>query len=411
MKKLCFSLFFALMVCAGLAAQARDTTPHVTQIRVESRNNLIRLTWEDSPAAQGPVYIFRSARPFIVSIPANIRPVVVRYGQQYYIDDTDDMENIYYFIAASEVSGRRFDFIIPRVNSTQVNLAGSTDFAEEPQQEVPAIVVHDVPQVETAPVDGISNISAVTDGERVIITFTLTGPRRNAILYRSMQPVRQPHDLLNSVMIRPGVTSPYTDTPVPGAACFYAVIFEDEISSGSMEINPGINATEFAVMISSDRAAERTIRPIPLPILTLRNTLPESFFISDVPVQVPLSAELTSMLRDIRMPSRVPAPQRNPRIFTVDLESPASGEESALFQLLMEYFIRFEWDNARAGLRTYLSLPRTGDTEARARFYLGQALYFTGSYREALMEFLFFKNHYPLEARDWIDSVLEAMIN
>jgi len=107
-----------LAVCANVFAQSKDHIPYITQIKVESRNNLIRLTWVDSPDARGPVYIFRSARPFTGSIPANIRPVVVRYGEQYYIDDADDMENLFYFIAASDVSGQRYDIILPKINST-----------------------------------------------------------------------------------------------------------------------------------------------------------------------------------------------------------------------------------------------------------------------------------------------------
>jgi hypothetical protein len=376
--------------------------PHVTQIHVESRNNLIRLTWVDSPDARGPVFIFRSARPFVGSIPANIRPIIIRYGQQYHVDDTDDMGNVHYVIIASDVSGQRFDLILPRVNSTSVN------FVAADEGEEPAVIV--APPVITL-TQGISNIRAARDGERIIITYDISGPRRNAILYRSMQPVRRSHDLFNAVVVQSGITSPFIDFPVSGISWYYAVIFEDEIASGNIGINPGVNATTISVAITADRGIqERSLRPMPLPILTLRNTMPDSLFITDVPEQVSLSTESANILRNIQMPSRKPNLLKDPRIFVIDMEAPLGGEESVLFQILMEYFIKFEWESARIGLQNYLSLPRSRDVEARARFYLGQTLYYTGNFREALMEFLTFRTSNPLEANRWISAVLSAMV-
>ena len=403
MRKGCFPAIIILLAvfCAGLSAQSRVSAPHVTGIKVEARNNLIRLSWSDSPDARGPVYIFRSARSFSGSIPANIRPVLVRYGQQYYVDDTDDLGNVHYFIAASDTSGRRYDVILPRVNSTSINFVSVED------EEEPAIVEAPPPPREA--IRGIANLTAILDGERVIITFDVPVQRRNAILYRSMQPLRQAQDMLNAVIVQSGVVSPFTDSPVPGISWYYAVIYEDEIASGSMGIRPGVNATVTPVKITQPYAAERFIRPIPLPVLTLRNTMPEGFYL-ETPDQIPLTAGSAAMLRNTRVPSKIPLELKTPRVFAVDLEAPTGGEESALFQIVTEHFIKFDWDNALVSLRHYLSLPRSRDIEVRARFYLGQTLYYTEKYRDSLMEFLFFRAHHPEEATGWIDAVLTAMV-
>ena len=401
MKRWVFTAILALVlaVSSGLAAQDGNASPHVSQIRAESRNNLIRLTWVDSPDVRGPVYIFRSTRPFSGSIPANSRPVIVRYGEQYYIDDTEEMENIYYFIAASDTAGRRYDTIIPNINSTNVNLT---------QAAVLEPPVRDTPKVE--PIQGISNLRVVRDGDRVIVTYDVAGPHKNAILYRSMQPVRRPQDLLNAVIVQSGISSPFVDFPVPGLSWYYAVIYEDEISSGNMGIRSGINATISAVIISGDDAAERAIRPIPLPVMSLRNAMGDNFFLTDISGQVPLSAETERMLRNTQMPPKAPLVKKAPRVFAVDLQSPSGGEESALFQIVKEYFEKRDWEGAQAGLTHYLTLPRSKDVEARARFYLGQTLYFTGNYREALFEFLSVKSLHPAEANVWIDAILTAMV-
>ncbi|MCL2175340.1 MAG: hypothetical protein FWB73_04765 [Treponema sp.] len=398
MKNLRFPVIFALILTlpAVIGAQNRGA-PHVTGIQVETRDNLKRITWIDSPDARGHVYIFRSARPFVGSIPANIRPVIVRYGQQYYIDDIDDMGNVHYFIAASDSLGRRFDLIIPHINSTSVDITQT----EEPVTAAES-AVRELAR-------GISNLRAVQDGERIIIFYDTSGPRKNAILYRSMQSVRQPQDLLNAVIVQSGVASPFVDYPLPGISFYYAVIYEDEISSGNVGIRPGDNATVTPVVITSQQRAERSIRPIPLPILTIRNAMPEGFY-SPIPDTVPLSSETANALRNNRMPSKMPIVLKSPRVFAVDLEAPTGGEESALFQIVMENFINLDWENARVRIQHYLSLPRSVEIEARARFYLGQTLYYTEKYKEALMEFLSFKAHHPAEANNWIEAVLTAMV-
>jgi len=416
MEKRRISTFFALFltICASLAlpdslaSQGREASPYVTQIRAEPRNNLIRITWVDSPDARGPVYIFRSARPFIGSIPANIRPVIVRYGVQYYIDDIDDIENIYYFIAASDTSGRRYDVIIPQTNSTNVNLSAEQTQAAVPDSS-PAIVTVEIrPPV---PVQGISNLRASRDGERVIITYSTSSPEKKAVLYRSMQPINQPQDLLNALIVQSGIRSPFVDSPVPGYNWYYAVIYEEEISGGNIGIRPGINATTAGVIISGDQEVEQALRPIPLPLLSLRNAVGEGFFLPEVTEQVPLSAQSERMLRAARMTARVTHVLKTPRVFVVDLESPSSGEESALFQIVNEQFCLLDWEGARVSLQHYLSLPRTRDVEARARFYLGQTLYYTGNYRAALIEFLFIRSIHPVEANNWIDAILAAMVS
>ena len=402
MKKRFFLAVLALIwavstsLVTSLAAQEREFPPHVSQIKAEPRNNLIRLTWVDSPDVKGPVYIFRSTRPFGESIPPNIRPVIVRYGDQYYMDDADDLENLYYFIAASDTSGRRYDVIIPQINST------GTD-SEAPVTQIPPV------RAAFEPIQGISNLQANQDGDKVIITFDVTDANKNAVLYRSMQPVRQPQDLLNAIIVKSEIVSPFVDFPVPGITWYYTAVYEDEISGGKMGIRPGINATTSAVIISGDEVTQ-ALRPLPLPFMTLRNAMPDGYFLPGAADIIPMSEETANMLKNIRIPSKAPLTPKTPRVFTVDLQSPSSGEESALFQIVKEFFEKRDWEGARTSLLHYLSLPRSKDVEARARFYLGQALYFTGNYREALFEFLSIRSVHTVEANIWIEAVLTAMV-
>ena len=385
-----FALFVILSIfskSAGLAAQALpagDFTPHVTHIRAEVRNNLARLTWVDSPHAHGPVYIFRSTRPFTDSVPPHIRPVVVGYGTQSYIDDTDDLENLYYFIAASDISGQRFNVILPGRNTI------STYQSDEP-------VEHRPPEIPIVPtVQPASNLMARQDGDRVIITYMSANLRQNIILFRSMQPIRQPHDLINAIIVQNNFVSPFVDYPVPGITWYYAVLYENEIFAGNFRIRPGFNATVSPVIVSAG-LAEHSLRPAPLPPMTTRGT--ES---------TPLRQDTLTLLQNMQVPPRVQAPQQTPRVFYVDTQAPSGGEDLALYQIVNDHF-GVDWESARSGLQLFLSSPRQKNTEIRARFYLAQAFYFTGNYREALLEFLLVRSDIPDEANNWINATLAAM--
>ncbi|MCL2410185.1 MAG: hypothetical protein FWC97_00945, partial [Treponema sp.] len=330
MKKPFFAtiIIFLLAVPLSLFSQVRDFMPHITNIQIEARQNLVRLTWTDSPDARGNVYIFRAARPFTGAIPANIRPIIVRYGQQYFIDDTDGMDNVHYFIAASDLTGQRFDLILPRINSISIG------FAQTPQIDVPIVVAP--PVVRELP-RGISNLRAVLEGDRVVITYDVSEPHRNVVLYRSMQPVHRPQDLRSAVIVQSGIRPPFIDMPVSGINWYYVALFQDEIAAGNITIIPGVNATVTSVMIPSALESEPYLRPMPLPVLTLRNIMPEGFF-ADTHEKMPLRADTIAILRQFDMPQRKPLEKLEPRVFAADLEAPAGGEESILFQIIMEHF-------------------------------------------------------------------------
>lgn len=378
--------------------------PSITQLRAEVKNNLIRLTWVDSPEAKGPVYIFRAARPFSGGIPPNSRPVVVQYGMQYYVDDSEDMETLYYFIAASNTEGRRFDSIVSQRNSTTVNL---TQIQSEEDTSAVEIAAEEEPVVPV--LTGVSGIRATLDidGEGVVITYSVSG-EKNVILYRSAQAVRQPQDLINAVIIQSQASSPFVDYPIPGVLWYYAAIPEDDVFGGNIRIRQGNNVTADAIAIPAAAGREDwKSRPIPLPILAIHSMSEDNSRV--LPQPHPLGAQ-ASRAAERFLGSNAPLLKKEPFIFESDMRGPASGEESAMVQIVQNFFVRGEWNAARTRLQNYLSLPVSEDVQKRARFYLGQTLYFTDNYKEALFEFLSIQSYHP-EVDKWIDAVLSAMVH
>ncbi|MDR1239768.1 MAG: hypothetical protein LBK27_06615 [Treponema sp.] len=413
-----FSLFFLPAILAGLfgAAPAFSQTepeepvfaPFVSRLSVEVKNNLVRLSWIDSPDARGPVYIFRSAQPFETGrIPGNIRPVETPYGAQSFIDETEGAGTIHYFAAASDGLGRRYDVVIPYNNTVSVNMTGSDTeniFLTEEQNVRPAA-------------SGVFGLEVRVEEEGVNISYRTAEEGKNTVLYRSVQPLRNTADLLRAVIVQSGPPAPFVDYPVPGIPYYYAVIFEDELVRGNVGIYPGQNATTQAVEIPPGAGRiglsgpETPIRSMPLPLLSVYNAVPGSDRYSEIPRRTPLGPEAAKALGNIPQGSPNPPPQKKPRAFSRDLEAPAGGEESPLRIIVQGVFSQRDWQSARTELLRYLSLPRSALSEARARFYLGQTYYFSGNNREALIEFLLVQSHYPEEAKEWINAALAAMIH
>jgi hypothetical protein len=400
--------FFVFTVWGGTqTVQGVLSAPFVSGLKAETRNNLVRLTWADSADARGPVYIFRSTRPFGGEIPQGLEPVEIAYGIQSYIDEFDGSGTFYYFVAASDPLEQRYDIVVSGTNTVMVILEA---LAEAPSFD-------EAGRTGPLPELGISSLAARVEGDAVIITYDSGGiPEsglKKAILYRSGRPIRQPQDLLNAVIVLSGVSSPFVDYPMPGLPWFYALILEDDITGGSVGIYPGRNATRTAVEITSGEAPpadERPIRSLPLPAMSVHNAVPGSDRLSDIPDPEPLRDETLKALESVARAPAPPPPDKNPRAFTRDLAAPAGGEDSELMLIVQDSFAKRDWRTANGELQRYLSLPRSADTEARARFYLGQTCYFSGKYREALIEFLFVRPLYPNEAYVWIEAALSALI-
>jgi hypothetical protein len=373
------------------ASPEAPSGPFVSDLRAEVRENLIRLSWIDSPDAQGAVYIYRSATPFGEGrLPVHL--AAVPYGTGFFIDEADSSGTVYYFAAASGETGRPHTVFVTGHNVLSVTVAA-------------------IPEPAPAPSGGteITGIEARVEGESVIITCRVPEGAKNTILYRSVEPVRRTADLLSAVIVRPGAVFPFADYPVPGIPYYYTVIYEDELNRGVVRIQPGANSTLRAVEVLS--AAEgNSLRSLPLPLLSIHTTVPGADRFSELPPVTPLGPAAAKAVEGLR-PQAPPAPApKKPRAFSEDLTTAPEGGEPALRGIVQGPFLRRDWENARDDLLRYLSLPRNAALEARARFYLGQACYFTGRYQDALIEFLLFQKEYPLEAGEWLETVLDKIV-
>jgi hypothetical protein len=374
--------------------------PFISQLRGEIKNNLIRLSWVDSPNVRGPVYIYASQTPFDSAHPYYlVRPVEVPYGVQSYIDEVENLGQWHYFIATSDDRGQRYEIYMPYSNAISLTVG---EFQDE-----------SFPATGPGTASKIAGLEASVRGDGVLISFRLNAPVRNPLLYRSVSPVTKPQDLVNAVLVEDGINSPFMDYPVPGIPYYYAVIAEDELVSGNLGIYPGYNATVTATEVPSGTRTglgdSPGIRAIPLPLISVNAVSPGRGY-GDVPPPTPLSPEAARAVNSMRGPeTSAPLPRKTPRVFDLDLEPPSGGEEYTLRSIVQGSFKNRDWPVCGEEILQFLSLPRSGAAESRARFYLAQSYYFSGSYREALFEFLTVQINYPDEASEWIQATLAML--
>ena len=414
-KRLLWLILTLALIGLPLTAQtgAAVFAPYVSRLSGEARNNFVRLSWVDSVGVRGPVHIYRSGDPFDSATPlAAMRPVIIPYGVQSYIDEVENEGTFYYFVAACDEAGRSYDIPIAFTNTISVQVSLGAAFSPSVISErAPAAPVAPSARTEAPPPRGISSIEAEAQEDKVIITF-LAGDVRSATLYRSTRPIRETPDLLGAVIIRTQINSPFTDNPVPGIPYYYAIVAEDDLVRGTVQIVPGRNATRIPVeaSIPGTTPRGRDLRPMPLPQISVPASGMETN--AGIPRSTQLSPEAANALGDIPPRPQVVPEMKKPRVFARDLESSAArGEDYTLTSIIRGPFSAKDWETARDQLTRFLALPRSSEAIARARFYLGQCHYFLKRPREGLFEFLAIQERYPAEAREWIQASLDMMRN
>ena len=416
------------MAALALPLAAQDIPAQVlfvSHLQGEVKNNLVRLSWEDSPDARGPVYIYRSSLPlegdgpFLGTGPLlGVRPIRVPYGVQYYVDEIESGAAIYYFVVASDETGRTFDVRMVPGNYISVQpLAGSIASAVPETTRATAAPRAGAGTTTEIP-RGISSLEAAAEGDKVIISFA-AGPENsgvnNAVLYRSVQPINATADLLGAVIIQTHVRSPAADYPVPGIPYYYAVVDGEDLIRGTVAIVPGQNATAAPIRAAASGgqgidSSGRDMRVMPLPEISIQAVVPgiNAYPGPSAPAELsPLAARVLG-----NIPARpLPAPSlKEPRIFTRDTEAPRTGGEDYTLALIVKgSFSAKNWEAARDELVRFLALPRSSEAQARARFYLGQCSYFLRRPGEGLFEFLAAGDRYPVEAAEWIQASLDMM--
>lgn len=401
MKRVFFLKVLVILSCSVLFAQEETLTPTdrdvppapvVSGLSASIEGSIVTLSWIKAPTIEGESIILRSNRPITANnYAAAEKRTTLPFSVTTYTDTLTDTQDYYYAVLSRDANGTLYEFFLPVSNSMLVPVS-------TPKQEIETEAV------------AFSNFDTITRNDAVIVTWKSSVQGKNLVLYRSTSPFTNMASLVQAIVVSSfsDMGMPYVDYPVPGVPYYYSIIDEGAISSGNTNFIAGVNTNRIPVEISSifaymQRTKLPNIRPMPLPFLNPSRDSPI--------VGWQFSTGTEKMIRTLT--SSTVAKQeteRSPYMFLSDIESTSGGEEYSLKKILETSFSAKSWPDSIRLLSQFLTIRRTPQTTSRTHFYLGEAYYFTGNYRKALLEFLLAEDLYYNQSREWIQYVLEKMV-
>lgn len=365
--------------------------PVVTDLRASISETVVSLSWKSPPTPAGGFVILRSDKPissiswFSAEQRARLSPDSTEWSEAI-----EPGESWYYAVLSTNPDGGEFGLFIPAGNSLLIPVASGGSAAQ-----VPAV---------------FSSFDVMTRNESVIITWKASVPGKQLVLYRSTAPFTGISDLAQAVVVGSFIDTnmPFVDYPVPGIPFFYAMLDEDLLRSGAISFLDGSNTNRIPVeipvlYIGLSRKPLPAVRPMPLPWLNPSQSLARE--------KIVFSTATERMIREIaEMADRQKIKARMPYVFPAE-KGPfqGAGEELALRKIIETSFIRSNWEDACAEIETFLSIRRSPEVASRARFYLGQAHYYSGRPEKALLEFLLIRESVYEKSQEWIQYSLELM--
>ena len=420
-------LFLAILSSLALAAQTvpapRESAalpvispeesifaPFPLRIRVGTKDAGIFVTWAEAADPVGGYSVYRSEEPIDrKSFPRATRLVELPPGSREYLDTSGDGKGYFYAVMGRTQEGGVYEVFIPLKNVSIAPVA----------YVPPAAAVPAAPKTPEPP--PVIRAESVSGGIRIAWNPVREG--RRVVLYRSPSPIRSLSDLLTASWVASSAESAdgLTDYPVPGIGYYYALVDDEGLRSGIPELVSGRNVTTESVSVPPGlyRVGLPEIpyasRSLPLPFLSLTRGVESGAQALPVALPIPPPASLKpetekSIAHMLRGAKERPVSLPELTILSEDLDtSSAGGEEYTLRTIVRDRLVKRDWSRASDELARYLSLNRGPAAAARARYYRGEALAFSGQYREAFFEFLLAQDRHYQEANIWIDWLLDRM--
>jgi hypothetical protein len=402
---------------------AATFAPFPSRLRAAMRDGKVELSWIDSPDVAGSYAVYRQIElPSSATFGTAVKLGSVGRGVQSFTDIPPNEADYYYLVLALADDGSPYEAFVPGGNATaaSISLKPATIADTAAVGMAPkAGPVAEKTEKTVAPSGPIDGLSAKARSDSVILSYP-ANPGVRLVVYRGTSPIERSSDLLDASLVATFIDKDgtFVDFPVPGIDYWYALLGEEDVKAGRIKLSKGRNATIDAVRIATTKRTEAMAefsplsRTPPLPAILLDSAagtaLPASPI--ELPVRRELSQDTEKALGAIM--SLAPSIQRPlppMRLLPEELAAPSGGEDYALSLIVTDKLVKRDWATAIDQLRKYLSLNRSATASARARFYLGQALVFSGSYRDAFFEFLTAKAFFPTESAPWIDYVLAVL--
>ena len=390
----------ALLLGGQLHGQS-DEQPAPSFLRIARRDADVRLTWLNNNNFSGNWGIYRHTEMISAeSFDQATMLAVVLAGQNSYTDRPQTAGNYFYAVIGLRDNG----LPIPR-------------FIAQQTVTVVGIPINEADLVRSR----AARVSALTARGRagaIELRFVASQPDRTLTVFRHEEPIRSLSNLREAAEAGTveSSTGLFIDRPIPGIDFYYGIFDMELIDNhlSSVMVRPGENSTETSVQLDisglPDLPARDDIpgrRPLPLPRLSGGTTTAESLLVEELRPLPPIQP--TAQV--VPPPIFTPAPEREaariqaPMILEIDRRLPGNEHERALREILLSGAFQLgQWQDAIILLSNMLAVGVPREIGERVHFYRGQALYFDGDYRSAILEFLLAGDLYAEQVRPWIDS-------
>jgi hypothetical protein len=402
MKKAFFIIQLLLFIPLFIFCQEGRLTPFPTELSVKAVDTEIILNWKDTNSLNGEIYhIHRLNRPITVDNISEADLVgTVAEGTQTY-RETPPGGIYWYYLVTVEDNRFHYPIIIPYGNASSSG------------------VKLNLKELALSQAVKISNLTARSVRENVIITFNRNRNDRIVSLYRSTSPITNTNQLGEALLltILEKDQQSWRDTPIPGIPYYYAAIDRELLIYGEdAEILYEGNHTQTATKLSlseffDNPAMTYPIRKAPLPTLQLEN------YYTDLPqlqLTFPEYQELNVQLKNklsvfLTTPTEMDRETLAPLILNEDRLDSSNALEERLKKILGEYFLKARYKQAERSLLIMLSESEEEVLTSRIHFYRGQCCYFIEDYETAYLEFLLSRDVYYQESQRWMDGCLNEL--
>lgn len=399
----------AVLLFAPLAARGQEAAspPYVSGLAAESAGGQVRLSWKDAPGAGGACHVYRHAEPVTALALKDARLVGrVPAGTGEFLDTPPEGSSWYYAVLVEDAGGRLYPVIIPFRNVTMAPVAAIPAGAEEPAD---------------AHVTGI-RAAPSTDATGAELSFRSSSAKRDLLVFWGTSPVARAEDLLGSTS-RLTIDAGQALLTVPvlaGVDYYFAVLDAEAWKLGRARLVAGENVTTAPFRLPAGPGTTGflpapALRPFPLPALEVgvgvqTGAAIESAALPAQPAGKAVSAGTERAITEILQGLGTPQPGlRGQQILAAEGTPPADEEQKGLQAIVKGPFTAGDLPEAERRFRNFLGLNRRPEIEARARFYLGQALYLQDRPREAFLEFLLCEDFLYADAASWKAACLERL--
>lgn len=264
----------------------------------------------------------------------------------------------------------------------------------------------------------VLHFSAEVKDSSVFLSWVTTPKSPTLILYRSLNPFIDFSSLAEAVLLSTfsGAEKTFIDYPQANTNYYYALVFEkDIVSGGQINFVPSKNVLPAPVRITElTEEIDLVERDLSLPILQNSEApqKPQMRFSKETEIKLQeLKTRFNKYSSYVKsLDGDTENKDKSFFRFPEETEIARNVTSLSLKRILDNYAVNKAWEELETELKNFLRLSLNDSINARAEFYLAESLYFQDKFEDALLKFLQIEDIFEKETKEWINIILEKLV-